>query len=55
MSRAQASTLLKVPSVNLQTAPSFGVDNDGSDDGDASDASSRLKAHLPNLPPPLFE
>jgi len=54
VSRAKAS-LFKGLLSDLQTAPSFGLDNDGGDDGDASDASSRLKAPLPNPPPPFFE
>jgi hypothetical protein len=38
-----------------QTTTSFGLDNDGGDDGDASDASSRIKAFLPNQSSLFFE
>ena len=47
--------LFEGPLGDLQTVPSFGLDNDGGDDGDASDASSRLNAPLPNPTPPFFE
>lgn len=48
--------LFKGPLGDLQqTTLGLGLDNDGGDDADASDAFSCLKAPLPNLPPPFFE